>query len=110
MELAAETHFVTRKLPPHEMFGLASQSRGAAVSIPSNIAEGAARRTTREFVWFLHVARGSLAELQTQLQLAQLVGYVSDSDIACARALMDEVGRLLNAVIGGLRRRQAATL
>jgi four helix bundle protein len=110
MELAAETHRVTRKLPPHEMFGLVSQVRRAAVSVPSNIAEGAARRTTREFIAFLHVARGSLAELQTQLQLAQRVGYLTDTDLASACALMDTVGRLVNAVISGLRRRQVAAL
>ena len=82
----------------------------SAVSIPSNIAEGSGRRTTREFIAFLHIARGSLSELKTQLFLAQRVGYLDDADVTTTDSLGDEVGRLLNAVIRGLRRRQMATL
>jgi four helix bundle protein len=106
MGLASEVHRVTLKLPRHEMFGLTAQIRRAAVSIPSNIAEGAGRRTTRDFLAFLHVARGSLSELETQLFLAQSIGYLSEADWAVARTGTIEVGRLLNAVITGLRRRQ----
>ena len=106
IELAAEVHRVTPRLPRYEMFGLAAQIRRAAVSIPSNIAEGAGRRTTRDFIAFLHVARGSLSELETQLFLAQSIGYLSEADWAVARTGTIEVGRLLNAVINGLRRRQ----
>jgi four helix bundle protein len=106
MQLAFEVHQATLKLPRHETFGLAAQIRRAAVSIPSNVAEGAGRRTTREFIAFLHIARGSLSELETQLLLAQSVGYVSDADTSTARQSAVEVGRLLNAVISGLRQRQ----
>lgn len=107
MELATEAHSLTRRLPSHEIFGLVSQIRRAAVSIPSNIAEGSARRSTREFLAFLHIARGSSAELDTQLQIARNVGYLAEHDLGSALAHLDEVGRLLNAVIAGLRRRQA---
>ncbi|MGB5102458.1 MAG: four helix bundle protein [Steroidobacteraceae bacterium] len=107
MELATEAHRLTRLMPRHEMFGLVSQVRRAAVSIPSNIAEGSARRSTREFLAFLHIARGSSAELETQLQVARNVGYLAEQDLEPALVRLDEVGRLLNAVIAGLRRRQA---
>ena len=107
MDLAAEVHQATVKLPKHELFGLTSQMRRAAVSIPPNIAEGAGRRTTRDFLSFLHVARGSLSELETQLLLAEPIGYFAESEIAGVRQGAVEVGRLLNAVINGLRRRSA---
>jgi four helix bundle protein len=110
VELAAEVHLVTLKLPRHELFGLSAQMRRSAVSIPSNIAEGSGRRTTREFIAFLHIARGSLSELRTQLLLAVKVAYVTGPEISVAENLTDEVGKLLNAVIRGLRHRQTPTL
>jgi len=110
MDLAAEIHQLALKLPRHELLGLSSQARRAAVSIPSNIAEGAGRRTTREFVAFLHIARGSLSELNTQLLLMQRIGYVTVDALERSLGLSDEVGRLLNAVIRGLRRRQEAAV
>ena len=110
MELAAEVHGTTLKLPRHELFGMVSQVRRAAVSVPSNIAEGSGRRTTREFIAFLHIARGSLSELRTQLILAEKIHYLAEADLCCAYRLSDEVGRLLNAVIRGLRRRQDAAV
>ena len=107
MALATDVHRLTTELPRHELFGLSSQLRRAAVSIPSNVAEGAARRTTREFLSFLHIARGSFAELETQLHLAVSIGYLTDAALAPVLGRLDEVGRLLNAVIVGLRRREA---
>ena len=110
MDLAAEVHEVSTRLPRHESFGLVPQLRRAAVSIPSNVAEGSGRRTTREFIAFLHIARGSLSELQTQLLLAQRVGYLRETESARPLSLCDEVGRLLNAVVRGLKRRQVTAL
>ena len=104
MDLAVAVHRVSRCLPRAEMFGLVAQLRRAAVSVPSNIAEGSARRTTKEFVAFLHVARGSLAEVETQLMLARRVGYLEAKMILESEELINEVGRLLNAVLAGLRR------
>ena len=103
IELAVEVHRVTTRFPRHELFGLASQLRRAAISIPSNVAEGAARRTTRDLVAFLHVARGSLAEVETQLLLAQQVGYVDESARDALMVHIDEVGRLLNGLISALK-------
>lgn len=68
MELAKELYSVTGKLPADERFGLISQLRRAGVSVPSNIAEGQARRSLKEFVQFLYIAKGSLVELDTQLK------------------------------------------
>jgi len=106
MRLAAEVHRTTSAFPRSEVVGLTSQIRRAAVSIPSNLAEGSARRTTPDFVAFLHVARGSQAELDTQLRLAHDFGYLSDQSFAALIASTEEIGRLLTAVIAGLRRRQ----
>ena len=106
--LAVEVHRLTDSFPTIERFGLTSQMRRAAVSIPSNVAEGAARRTTKDFVAFVHIARGSLAELETQLLLAQQVGYLRPEQMEPLMERLNEVGRLLTGVLAGLRRRVAA--
>ena len=105
VDLAVEVYRIAQCLPHHERFGLGAQLRRAAVSVPSNVAEGAARRTTRDFISFLHIARGSLAELETQLLLARRLRYVDDASAQSLAIKVEEVGRLLNAVIRGLRRR-----
>jgi len=105
LDLAVAVHEASAAFPKSEMFGLVSQIRRAAVSIPSNIAEGSARRSTREFIAFLHIARGSMAEVETQLLLAQRVGYVGNERLTVLQLRLDEVGRIMNAVITGLRRR-----
>jgi len=78
--LVKDVYLLTQKFPREEMFGLVSQMRRAAVSIPSNIAEGAARTGDREFAQFLNVARGSLSELETQLLIASDLGYINSND------------------------------
>jgi four helix bundle protein len=105
MSLAGEIYAATSAFPRHETFGLTSQLRRAVVSIPSNIAEGAARSTTRDLLSFLHVARGSQAEVETQLRLAGEFGYVDERTLARLLDRTDEVGRLLTAMIHALRRR-----
>jgi four helix bundle protein len=79
-QLVSAIYRLTQSFPKEEIFGLTSQIRRAAVSIPSNIAEGAARTGSREFAQFLNVARGSLSELETQLLIAGDLGYISDND------------------------------
>jgi four helix bundle protein len=101
--LAHDVHVLTLAFPKTETFGLAAQMRRSAVSIASNIAEGSARASTREFLQFLHIARGSFAELETQLPLACRAGHMSSENPAFR--LLDEVGKLINALIKGLRHR-----
>ncbi len=98
--LVTEVYKVTRPFPREELFGLTSQLRRAAVSVPSNIAEGQARLTKGEFRQFLGVARGSLAELDTQLVISQQLGYVVDPHPIGEQ--LAEVGRILNGLLSSL--------
>jgi four helix bundle protein len=77
MELAKAVYQMTATFPAEERYGFSQQMRRAAVSIPSNIAEGAGRNSTKEFLNFIGISRGSLAELETQLQLAVMLGFAS---------------------------------
>jgi len=107
LQLTVAIYRATAAFPRAEAFGLTAQLRKAAVSVPSNLAEGSARRTSADFLSFLHIARGSQAEVDTQLRLAIALGYLSDRTGTDLLAQSDEVGRLLTAVIHGIRRRQA---
>jgi len=97
IKLVRATYSLTQAFPREEQFGLTAQMRRAAISVPSNIAEGAARSSTKEFVDFLILARGSLSELETQLVIARELAYVVDS--ADVEALMDRVFRLIAGLI-----------
>ena len=96
-ELAKLVHQAAASFPPAERFELASQVRRCAVSIPSNVAEGACRDSKREYLRFISIARGSLAELETQLLLARDFGYLA-SDAQQIFDLLAAVGRLLRAL------------
>jgi four helix bundle protein len=100
MVLAKEIYKITAKFPPEERFGLISQMRRAAVSVPSNIAEGQARNTTSEFVQFISHAEGSLAELDTQLMLAIELDFLSLEKAKTCVDAITELRRMSN----GLRR------
>jgi four helix bundle protein len=104
VELAETVYRITARFPKSELFALTSQMRRAAVSISSNIAEGRARDSRREFLYFLSVSRGSLAELETQLELAIRLDY-TDSDLDAARAQTDMLGKKLNRLQTSLRAR-----
>ena len=99
MQLVKEIYTVTKKLPKEELYGLVGQMQRAAVSIPSNIAEGQARTGTKEFANFLSIANGSKAELQTQLLICVDIGYFTESDIKNAMDLSEEVGKMLTSLI-----------
>jgi four helix bundle protein len=81
MDLAAQVYSLTARFPKEELYGLTSQIRRSAVSIPSYIAEGAARHSRKEFIQFLHIASGSVAELETQLLLAIRMGFIPGDSI-----------------------------
>ena len=103
MDLAEQVYRVTRTFPKEELYGLTSQVRRAAVSVPSNIAEGQSQSSTSDFLRFLAIARGSLAELETQLLLATRVGYLGEPDLQATVALATEVGRLTAGLMRSLR-------
>jgi len=102
MELVTDVYRATVSFPGDEKFGLVSQLRRAAVSVPSNIAEGQGRSTRGEFKQFFGNARGSLFEVETQLMIAGNLDMVSDGMVRELRDLIDEVGRLLNGLIRSL--------
>jgi four helix bundle protein len=106
LALASKVYAVTRQLPSEERHGLVSQLRQAAVSIASNIAEGSARRSSAEFMHYLHIARGSLSELETQMMLLIDQGFIEDRQAPLID--IDEVGRLLNGLIRSLSQSRRA--
>jgi four helix bundle protein len=103
MDLTTAAYRITQSFPREEMFGLTSQLRRCAVSIPSNIAEGQGRLNTREFRQFLGVARGSNCELQTQLEIARRLGLGHSQLLNDAESLSHEVGKMIYAILGKLR-------
>jgi four helix bundle protein len=96
MQLVKAVYQMTSDFPAEERYGLAQQMRRAAVSIPSNIAEGAGRNGAKEYLHFIGVARGSLAELETQMQLAVMLGFTAADHAAFD--LADRVGKLLTGL------------
>lgn len=101
MGLAEMIYCLTRDFPKEEVYGLTAQIRRAAVSIPSNLAEGASRAGNKEFLHFLHVARGSASELETQLLLAVTLGYLRESTDLLAT--LSSTRRLINGLIRSLK-------
>ncbi|MCQ2462333.1 MAG: four helix bundle protein [Clostridia bacterium] len=99
MSLTDEVYWLVKKLPSKEAFALSDQMRRAAVSVPSNIAEGHGRHTEKEFKNFLSIARGSCYELETQLFICNRQGYLTDNEIKPALDLIDEIGKILTVLI-----------
>ena len=104
MELTREIYRATKQMPPDERFGLTNQMRRAAVSIPSNIAEANARQTLLDYLEFLRVARGSLAELSTQAELAMSMNMMSPPP--ALMPLLEEVSRILQFLIMSLEKKR----
>jgi four helix bundle protein len=102
MQLAQGVYRLTAKFPADERYGLVSQVRRASVSVPSNIAEGQARQGTKEFLFFLSHASGSLAELETQLILAERLGFCAGSDLEQLQSLTYELQKMLTGLRGSL--------
>lgn len=103
MLLTKLVYKLTSDFPKHEQYGLTSQVRRAAISIPSNIAEGQARTGSAEFKNFLSISAGSRAEVETQLILAHEFNYISDGELAKALELADEIKRMTHSLISKLK-------
>jgi four helix bundle protein len=103
MRLAVDVYRETADFPKHEIYGLTQQMRRAAVSIPSNIAEGKGHRSNREFSHFLFHARGSLLELQTQMMIATELQYFSEEQVQFLSQSAEDVGRALSGLINSLK-------
>ncbi|KMQ65089.1 30S ribosomal protein S23 [Chryseobacterium angstadtii] len=103
MILVKEVYLVSAELPGEEKFGLLSQIRRCAVSIPSNIAEGAGRNNKNEFYQFLGIAFGSTYELQTQLQLLVDLDFISEVKIAPLKELLTEIQKMIYSLKGSLK-------
>lgn len=99
MALAETVYLLTRKFPDDQLYGLTQQAQKAAVSISSNIAEGHGRKTAGEFAYHLRVSRGSLAELETQLILAQRLGFIVEERACSVLNRIQTVGRLINGLL-----------
>jgi four helix bundle protein len=105
MQLVEDVYRVTRDFPPHERFGLTSQVRRAAVSIPSNIGEGGRRKRRKALLYHLDIALGSQGEVDVQLEIARRLTYISDADHKKIAERVARVGRMLNGLIESLQPR-----
>jgi len=99
MNLVKEIYLVTKKYPKEELYALTSQTKRAAISIPSNIAEGSGRNYKKDTIQFLHISRGSIYELETLLNIAVMVEIISENDFAPLSGNIDECIKILNGLI-----------
>ena len=99
IDLVVEVYRLIKLLPREEIYALSSQMRRSAVSTPSNIAEGQQRHTTKEFINFLSIAKGSNAEIQTQLIICTRLGYLNDEQVFSAMQLSEEISKMLSRLI-----------
>lgn len=104
IELTVKIYRITENLPKAEKFGLTAQMRRAAVSVASNLAEGAARKTKKEFTQFLHTAQGSLSELDTQVIICRELDYLSDIDLDPLDERMERESKLISGLIRSLKK------
>ena len=99
MDLVEEVYSLTKLLPQEELYGLSNQLRRAVISISSNIAEGNSRHTAQEYKRFLSIARGSMSEVETQLEICLRLDYLNKTQIGNALKLCGEIGKMLNSII-----------
>ena len=105
-ELCLKLYGITAKFPIEERYGLTSQIRRSAVSIPSNIAEGYGRKTTVDYIRMLYIAYGSVCELETQILLAGDLGLIEKSELSTIKKDIEEIERMLKALIKSLENRR----
>ena len=99
IELVKEIYRITEKFPPSEIYGLTNQIRRAAISIPSNIAEGQERNSAKEFRQFLAIALGSVAEIETQLIIAKQIHYLTEAEVEPFMASIDRLRKMTRGLI-----------
>ncbi|MDX1583946.1 MAG: four helix bundle protein [Thermoanaerobaculia bacterium] len=105
LRLVLNVYELSSMFPPAERYGLTAQMRRAAISVPSNIAEGHQRDSTKDFLRYLSIARGSLGELETQIELSQMLGYLDEVSRGEHLELIGHINRQLRALQATLRRR-----
>ena len=105
IELVTAIYLITKTYPKEEIFGLVSQMRRAAISVPSNIAEGYARGTDREKLHFLRISSGSMSEIETQVMLSLNLGYISQDSYKELSEKVTSVWKQLNALISSIKKR-----
>jgi four helix bundle protein len=105
IDFVVEIYKMTETFPADERFGLTSQIRRASVSIPANIAEGAGRESDKDYLRFLSIAQGSTSEVETELLIANRLGFLSTTKYEKARASLDEIGRMNAGLANHLRRK-----
>lgn len=106
MILVKEIYTIVKLLPKEEHYALSDQMRRAAVSIPSNIAEGYGRNSANDYIRFLNIARGSKYELETQIRICVMLNYITEEQSQLALELTQEIGKMINALIKKLGNRQ----
>ncbi len=107
MDLVTRVYQVTASFPKDELYGLTSQIRRSAISLPSNIAEGASRHTTKDFLRFISITHGSLAELETQLQISRNLDFIGDDQFVSLQRPLSEIGKMLNGLQKSLEEKLA---
>lgn len=104
VNLVKRVYEITSSFPKGEEYGLGSQMRRAVVSIPANISEGASWQTKREFIQFLHMAQGSLSELDTHLEVGKALGYIKENHVSDLSPLMIDIDKMLTGLIKSLKK------
>jgi four helix bundle protein len=107
VDFVVKIYKVTASFPREEKFGLTSQIRRAAVSVPANIAEGAARQSNKEFCYFLSNAQGSVSELATEILIAHRLGYVNEQTYRVDNEELTSIGRMIFGLARSVKRRNA---
>ena len=105
MEIVKEPYLISKSFPPEEIYALTSQVKRAAVSVPSNLAEGLGRNYKKDTIQFLHIARGSLYELETLLIVAKMVNYIKEENVMTCILLIEEEKKILNGLIKSFEQR-----
>ncbi|WP_313095230.1 four helix bundle protein [Empedobacter sp.] len=105
IEFVTEIYNLTKDFPKEEQFGLTNQIRRASVSIPSNIAEGAGRRSDKEFLQFLYISMGSIQEIDTQLLISLNLNYLTKSEYEILLTKLDQISKMISGLIKSVKER-----